>query len=369
MQRNFDLVNKSQTPFYLLLCTQQLLALALDLVSSNLAAALSAITLCIHGAAIESSSGQAFQILTILSTSLNRAITAWTSLETGFGSIELLSDFVESTPVESDDGTTPLPKNWPAHGRVEMTDVCAGYVWDMKQEQNTAVIHNITLSVGPGQKVGIMGRTGGGKSSLLMSLLGLLEYEGSIVIDGVDIREAPRDQLRSRIITIIQDSVEFEGTIRDNLLLFEKDWAGVPETADATEAERRRREFILRETLVHLRLWPMLEDEKELETLVSDAGFSHGERQLLCIARAAVHRRAYGGKLVLVDEATGGVDAWRDQVVREMIRDYFRGCTVLVVAHRSETVANSNISFKMVRGRIKSYKHCFQFHRQKCKHY
>ncbi len=75
--------------------------------------------------------------------------------------------------------------------------------------------------------------------------------------------------------------------------------------------------------------------------------------------RAAVHRRVYGGKLVLVDEATGGVDAWRDQIVREMIRDYFRGCTVLIVAHRSETVADSNISFKMVRGRVKSYKHWF----------
>ncbi len=360
MQHNFDLVNKSQTPFYLLLCTQRLLALSLDLVSSNLAAALSAITLCIHGSATESSSGLAFQILMVLSTSLNRTLTAWTFLETALASVEHVSDFLESTPVESDNGTTPLPENWPAHGRVEMTNVSASYLCDRREEQNAAVIHNITLSVEPGQKVGIMGRTGGGKSSLLMSLLGLLEYEGNIVIDGVDIRQAPRDQLRSRIITITQDSVEFEGTIRDNLLPFEKDWAGVlPKTADATEAEKRRREFILRETLVHLRLWPMLEDKKELETLVSDAGFSYGERQLLCIARAAVHRRVYGGKLVLVDEATGGVDAWRDQIVREMIRDYFRGCTVLIVAHRSETVADSNISFKMVRGRVKSYKHWF----------
>lgn len=358
--RQFDLLYQSQKPYYLSLCTQLLLTLALDLLSSNVAVALSAITLCIPGSATESSSGLSFLILIILGRSLNRALIAWTSLETTLGSLEPLQNFLETTPVESDEGTTPLPDNWPSEGRVEMTDVSAGYVCDLDEDEHAAVIQNISLSVEPGQKVGIMGRTGGGKSSLLMCLLGLLAYEGTVVIDGVDIRHAPLDQLRSRIITITQDAVEFEGTIRDNLLPFENHWRQESPAADEpTAAEKRRREFILRETLVHLRLWPALEDKQGLETRLADAGLSHGEVQLLCIARAAVHHRVYGGKLVLVDEATGGVDAWRDQVVREVIRDYFRGCTILIVAHRAEHIADSNISFKMVEGRMQSYRHWF----------
>lgn len=354
--RGLRLLDESQKPFYLLSCAQQLLSLVLDCITSGIATVLALLTLFVDDSSTENSTGLAFLVLIILGTSFNRSIMAWTTLETALGSLSRLSVFLDKTPVESDDGTTPLPKNWPSRGEVEMRNVSARYLCNTGTEEQ--VLHNVSLSIKPGQKIGIMGRTGSGKSSLLKTILGFLDYEGSIIIDGVDVRTAPRDQLRSQIITISQDQIEFEGTIRDNLLPFEKSWIVQEKTeekeeTDGTEIELvSNKDQILRETLVHLRIWEPLESKSGLNTLLADAGFSHGEMQLLCIARAVVRRRLNGGNLVLVDEATGGVDRWRDRIVWDVVNDFFQGCTILIVAHRRESIADSNVIVKMAEGRV-----------------
>ncbi|KAM0665743.1 hypothetical protein ACQRIU_006004 [Beauveria bassiana] len=186
-----------------------------------------------------------------------------------------------------------------------------------------------------GQKFGITGR--------------------SIKIDGVDIRTAPRDELRSRIVTISQDQVELDGTVRDNLLPFDTRWddkAVTPDEEDKAEAALKDR--IARETLVRLRIWDKVESKGGLTSMLEDVGYSHGEMQLLCIARAVVRRRLTGSNLLLVDEATGGVDRWRDQIVREMMKEYFRGCTIIVIAHREESIADSNVTVEMANGEMKT---------------
>lgn len=269
------------------------------------------------------------------------------------GLLERLQSFLDDAPPESDKRTSPPPANWPAQGAIQIADLTALYHVSVNDRRQPApVLHGVGLMVNAGQKLGVMGRTGSGKSSLLLAFLGFLEYSGSIVIDGLELRTVPRDGLRKRIIAISQSQVELEGTIRDNLLPYEKMW-----TVDGAE-ERRQEDVdkeaeqhrIVRETLSDLRLWEPLMNKKGLDTTLSEAGFSHGEMQLLCFARGVVRRRVYGGNLVTIDAATGGVDKWRDNIVQEMIRNYFHGCTILIVSHRKESMADADVHVKMAHG-------------------
>lgn len=102
--------------------------------------------------------------------------------------------------------------------------------------------------------------------------------------------------------------------------------------------------------------WDKIEGKGGLDATVTAAGYSHGEKQLLGIARAVVRRRLTGRRLVLVDEATSSVDHGRDEIVQEMMKEYFRGCTIFVVAHRDESVAGSHTMIKMAGGRVAEIK-------------
>ncbi|KAJ3485862.1 hypothetical protein NLG97_g6733 [Lecanicillium saksenae] len=355
LERNLHLLDNSQRPFYLLFCAQQLLSFVLDSISSSMATVLAVITLFAKDSSTESSSGMAFLTLLILGRSFNRVITTWTTMETALGSVSRLRIFLDNTPVESDKGTSPPPANWPAHGAVRIQNVTARYHCNVDEKHEPSAIHDINLSVEPGQKIGIMGRTGSGKSSLLMTLLGFLDFEGSITIDDVDIRAVPHDELRARLITVSQSQVELEGTLRDNLLPFDKTWADEPPNSEGrannTDAASVNDE-IIQDTLDRLGIWELFKSKKGLDTPMEKAGLSHGEKQLLCLARAVIRRRINGGNLVLMDEATGGVDRWRDQAVRDLLRDYFQGCTFIIVAHRDDSIADSDVIVRMARGKI-----------------
>ncbi|KAJ6788849.1 hypothetical protein PWT90_07001 [Aphanocladium album] len=358
LKRCFYLLDESQRPMYLLYCAQQFLGLVSDLLAAMIGVILAVLTLYVKTNTTANSAGLSFLAIVVLGGCFNEAIMAWTNLETAIGSLKRMKDFLEQTAIESHEGTADLPPNWPSSGAVQVSNVTARYrANDTRQDP---VLQNVSVSISPGQKFGLMGRTGSGKSSFLYTLLGFLDYEGSIVIDGIDIATAPRDQLRARIITISQDQVALDGSIRDNLLPFDKTWdtkASQINEKDQEEAERKDK--IVRETLVRLRIWDRLESTGGLDTLLKNVGYSHGEMQLLCIARAVVRRRLTGSKLLLVDEATGSLDRWRDQIVREMMKEYFRGCTIIVVAHREESIADSNVTVEMEDGEMKQPRHFY----------
>ncbi len=347
------ILDQSQKPYYFLLASQAFLSLMLDLVVALMALTLSVLALYVKDSTSANAAGLAFLNLITLGTGFNMVINAWTAMEISVGSLARLRNFMRDTPTEKKVGETNLPENWPSRGEVIFQDVVARYkVDDGSQEPD--VLRQIELFIEPGKKIGVMGRTGSGKSSLLYAILGFLEYDGTISIDGIDVKTADPDELRSRIITITQELVELDGTVRDNLLPYDKSWGETkPAKLDVDQqAEAERRDQIVRETLIRLRIWDRLPRKGGLDAVLEEVGYSYGEKQLLCIARAVVRRRLTGSKLVLVDEATANVDTWRDQIVREMMVEYFRGCTIIVVAHREETIADTNRTLHMAGGQI-----------------
>ncbi|EJP68544.1 multidrug resistance protein MDR, putative [Beauveria bassiana ARSEF 2860] len=346
------LLDRSQKPVYLLYASQQVLGLSTDLVAAAMAILLTVLSLYIKHGRSANSVGVSFLSIVVVGSTLNQLVVEWTSLEMMIGALSRIRSFVTETPIESGEDTCSLPEDWPSRGEVLLENVSARY---RNETGEPYVVRNVSVTINPGQKFGITGRTGSGKSSLMYSLLGFLDFQGSIKIDGVDIRNAPRDELRARIVTISQDQVELDGTVRDNLLPFDTRWDDEAVTPDEEDkAETALRDRIARETLVRLRIWDKVESKGGLMSMLEDVGYSHGEMQLLCIARAVVRRRLTGSNLLLVDEATGGVDRWRDQIVREMMKEYFRGCTIIVIAHREESIADSNVMVEMANGEMKT---------------
>ncbi|KAJ3497326.1 hypothetical protein NLG97_g1991 [Lecanicillium saksenae] len=363
-KRSLRLLDASQKPYYFLLCSQAFLALTLDLLSALVAVILAIVTVVARDSS-QNATGLAFLTMINMGRSFNRFVTFWAKSETSVGSLSRLRDFLRDTPQEtSPEDVVDLPPNWPSNGVIEINNVSARYRVK-KNEPTEYIVRGVSLLIEPAKKIGIMGRTGSGKSSLLFTLLGFLEYEGSIYIDGVDLKKVHPDQLRSRIITISQNIVELEGTIRDNLLPYDKSWERTrdvvcakshdAEIGDVTKSrEAEARDLIVRETLERLEIWEQLVRHGGLDAMLEKVGFSHGEKQLMCIARAVVRRRLTGSRVLLVDEATANVDSWRDQIVRDIMTEYFAECTIIVVAHRTETIADSSQIVHMAHGGIQS---------------
>ena len=211
------------------------------------------------------------------------------------------------------------PSDWPDKGVIQFADVCLRYAPEERE-----VLRGVTFQTREHEKIGIVGRTGAGKSSLLTALFRLAEPTGSIVIDGIEILNMGLDDLRSKISIIPQDPLLFTGTLRRNLDPFE-------EHSD-DKLWQVLREVHLAEAVTDLQLG--------LETEMAEGGsnFSVGQRQLVCLARAALRQN----KILVLDEATANVDPKTDALIQEAIRERFLHCTVLTIAHRLHTIMDSD---------------------------
>ena len=200
------------------------------------------------------------------------------------------------------------------------------------------VLDGVDFAVAAREKVGIVGRTGSGKSTILSTLFRIVELErGAILIDGVDIASLPLEQLRSTLCVVPQDPVLFGESVRFNLDPFKL-------YADGAIWEA------LRAVQLHSHISGL---QGALEHVVEEGGsnFSVGQRQLICIARALLRQP----KLLVLDEATASVDQQTDAMLQEMIREHFAHATVLTVAHRLKTIMDSDKVLVLDAGRVAEY--------------
>eukprot|EP01017_Pseudomicrothorax_dubius_P015506 TRINITY_DN1785_c0_g1_i2.p1 TRINITY_DN1785_c0_g1~~TRINITY_DN1785_c0_g1_i2.p1 ORF type:complete len:266 (+),score=65.05 TRINITY_DN1785_c0_g1_i2:64-861(+) len=220
-------------------------------------------------------------------------------------------------------------EDWPAGGHVQIKDLSVRYRPELE-----LILKGISLEIHPGEHIGIVGRTGSGKSTLFLGLLRVLEAEtGTILFDGVDISKIGLDDLRRRVTLIPQDAYLFEGTLRENL--------------DPTSSSDDQS---LTEALQKVSLYSLFATRGGLDAQISENGdnISVGERQLLTIARALLKK----SRLVLMDEATAAIDIVTESTIQRVLKEAFAGCTILTIAHRLNTVAHSDRVLVLEEGRI-----------------
>jgi ATP-binding cassette subfamily C (CFTR/MRP) protein 1 len=233
-------------------------------------------------------------------------------------------------------------QEWPTQGGIDLNNLVMRY-----REGTPVVIKGLTVSIKGGERVGVVGRTGSGKSSLLLCLLRIVEpeltcenasdYQAPISIDGVDVLRIGLDDLRTKLGIIPQNPVLFSGTVRSNMDPFDE----YSDDAIWSALERCGMKSAVEEM------------PGELSGQVAEYGenLSQGQRQLLCLGRALLKQC----RILLLDEATSSVDFETDREIQKTLRTSFAGCTVLTIAHRINTIMDSDKILVMQDGKAAEF--------------
>ena len=246
-------------------------------------------------------------------------------------------------------GENKVESGWVKQGQIEFKNVVLRY------RKNTDIaLNNLCFTVKPGDKVGICGRTGAGKSTVSMALSRIVEIEGGeILIDGVDISKIDMHALRSSVTVIPQDPTLFTGSLRFNLDPFN-------EVSDERIIELLKKAKL--EYLLQKEQTPENDDKEGsskvgaedrksgLEFKITENGenLAVGEKQLLCIVRAILKNN----KIVLLDEATANIDVITEETIQKLITEEFKGATVLTIAHRLNTIIKSDQIIMLEKGKL-----------------
>ena len=335
---SLKLLDQSQKPHYLLFCIQRWLTLVLDLFVAVCGVTLVTFSVLIPSSTSTGAIALALVNLIGLSQVLSHVISTWTTLETSLGAISRLKDFEEHTPQEVlPDPLMEPSAGWPASGRLEIQNITASYSTAVDA---APVLDGVSLDVRPGEKVAVCGRTGSGKSSLLLTLFRLLNVDsGAIMLDGMDISHIHQDVLRRRLISVPQEATLFPGSLRSNIY-------GNGESDDALQPTDEQ----IISTLEKVELWDAISLQGNLDTDVSNLALSHGQKQLFCLARAVLRKSS--SAILILDEAMSAVDEHTEEVMVKIIETEFVNHTVLSVVHRLHTVLQFDQIVLLDKGRV-----------------
>jgi ABC-type multidrug transport system fused ATPase/permease subunit len=353
MKQNIQAIDNNNRPFFYLWVANRWLSFRIDSVGSLVMLFAGIFVLLSVGKIDAGLAGLSLSYAIAFSESALWIVRLYANIEMNMNSFERLQEYLEveqEAPYEIEE--TEPAVSWPESGRINVKDVSLRYAPELPR-----VIKNVSFDVEPNQKVGIVGRTGAGKSTIITALFRFLDPEtGSIHIDGVDITKIGLKNLRQAITIIPQDPTLFAGTIRSNLDPF-------GQYSDFSMFEALRRVNLIGADELVTNENPVMasnssDDENQNKFLNLDApiaegggNLSQGERQLVCLARSLLKNP----KVMLLDEATSSIDYKSDSMIQQTIRKEFSNSTILTIAHRLRTIIDYDKILVMDAGQVVEY--------------
>lgn len=329
-----DQIDFNHRAYWSLKTADQWLSLRLDFIGACLVVLVALLAVANRNSLSASLAALSLSEILDVTGFLKYAVQSSAQFEARFNAVERILQYrkLEPESARKVEGKAAAP-GWPSAGALSYRGV-----WMQYRPELDPVLKGISFDVAAGEKIGIVGRTGSGKSSLIVTLFRLVEpLEGAITLDGQNILELGLEDVRSRIAAIPQDPVLFSGTVRSNLDPYD-----------------RHADHELWEALGHVALKEYISAlSLGLQARVSEGGdnFSTGQRQLLCVARALLRKP----KVLVADEATAAVDSETDALIQRTIRSSFKDSTVLTIAHRLNTILDSTKVLVMDDGHVAEF--------------
>lgn len=329
-------IDEMDSAYFLTFANQRWLSTRLDIIGNLLVFVTGILVVTSRFNVSPSIAGLVLSYILAIVQMIQFTVRQLAEVENGMNATERLHYYGTQLEEEAPLHTVEVRKSWPESGEIIFDNVQMRY-----RENLPLVLSGLSMHVKGGERIGVVGRTGAGKSSIMSTLFRLVELSGgSITVDGLDISTIGLQDLRSRLAIIPQDPTLFKGTIRSNLDPFS-------EHTDLELWSALRQSDLISEEQT-------LEDKSpgriHLDGIVEDEGlnFSLGQRQLMALARALVR----GSQIIVCDEATSSVDMETDEKIQRTIATGFRGKTLLCIAHRLKTIINYDRICVMDQGRI-----------------